>query len=139
MQQVHVVTWIAPIVIDVQNHTNSYSTRQKKATIEDIVGLRIHRRIGVLNLTFAAVDMANLPGLTSYYIYMGRSCFLCMKSRRIHTATRTCWSKDGQIITEYRVPEEWLKTHLASWQTDSVLVYPSKVETIVMSACMCPA
>ena len=80
MQQVHGVTWFAPIVIDVQNHTNSYSTRQKKATIEDIVGLRIHRRIGVLNLTFAAVDMANLPGLISYYIYGPIVCFLCRKA-----------------------------------------------------------
>ena len=36
MQQVHVGTWIAPIVIDVQHNTNTYSTRQNKATIEDI-------------------------------------------------------------------------------------------------------
>ena len=30
MQQVYAGTWIAPIMIDVQNHTNSYSTRHSK-------------------------------------------------------------------------------------------------------------
>ena len=40
--------------------------------------LLIHRRISVLNETFAAVDMANHPGQISYY--QSTVCFLGMKS-----------------------------------------------------------